>query len=289
MTPTSGAIRVETRPDGVAVLTFDQPGGRANILTKQLWSELESALSPLAERNDLRGLVLASAKPDVFIAGADLKFLGAVPAPNDPAVRDLIEYGLSVLDLLESLPVPTCAAINGAALGGGLEVALACDYRLSGTNPRAEFGLPEVKLGLIPGWGGTQRLPRIIGLESAAGLLATGDNLAAPHAKGIGLIRDVLPSGELLDAAAGTVANTAPAQIRAWKRNPIPELDRRKFQPPVPSEPNAVREAMLCLIRGAELPLGDALTLETEAFLRLAGSAESKRLITEFFALRKKG
>jgi enoyl-CoA hydratase/carnithine racemase len=276
------AIRLDVRPDGVAVLTLDQPGSRANILSKQLWSELEAALVSLAERHDVRGLVLASAKPGIFIAGADLKFLASVPAPNDPAVRDLIEHGLRVLDILESVPFPTCAAIDGAALGGGLEVALACDYRLAGTNPRVELGLPEVKLGLIPGWGGTQRLPRVLGIEPAADLLATGRTVKADEAKSLGLVRDVLPSEKLMGAAVGTVGATAPAHIRAWKRNPIPEADRR-FKPAVPSEPNAVREAMLCLVRGSELPLAEALALETEAFLRLAGSDESKRRIAAFF------
>jgi enoyl-CoA hydratase/carnithine racemase len=282
----TGSIRLDTRPDGVAVLTLDQPGSRANILTKKLWAELEAALVLLADRHDLKGLVLTSAKPGIFIAGADLKFLATVPAPNDPAVRDLIEHGLRVLDVLESVPFPTCAAIDGAALGGGLEVALACDHRIAGMNPRVELGLPEVKLGLIPGWGGTQRLPRVLGLERAADLLASGRTVKAEEAKALGLVRDVLPSEELLSAAVGTVCTTAPAHIRAWKRNPMPEADRR-FRPAVPSQPNAVREAMLCLIRGAELPLADALTLETEAFLRLAGSDESKRLIAEFFAAKK--
>jgi enoyl-CoA hydratase/carnithine racemase len=281
----TGSIRLAVRPDGVAVLTLDQPDRRANLLSKQLWAELEAALIPLAERSDVKGLVLASAKPGVFVAGADLKFLATVRAPNDPAVRDLIEHGLRVLDVLESVPFPTCAAIDGAALGGGLEVALACDYRVAGTSPRVELGLPEVRLGLIPGWGGTQRLPRVVGLERAADLLATGRSVTAEEAKSLGLVRDVVPSEELLAACVGTVSTTAPAHIRAWKRNPVSEADRRS-RPPVPSEPNAAREAMLCLVRGAELPLGEALALETETFLRLAGSDESRQLIAEFFARR---
>ncbi len=283
----TGSIRPAVRPDGVAVHTLDQPDSRANILSKPLWAELEAALVALADRPDIKGLVLASAKPGIFIAGADLKFLSAVQAPNDPAVRDLIEYGLHVLDMLESVPFPTCAAIDGAALGGGLEVTLACDYRVAGSNAHVEIGLPEVTLGLIPGWGGTQRLPRILGLEPAADLIATGRTVKGEEAKSLGLVRDVVPSGELLAACVGTVSATAPAHIRAWKRNPIPEADRR-FKPAVPSEPNAAREAMLCLIRGAELPLADALTLETETFLRLAGSDESRRRIGEFFASKKK-
>ncbi|HVK17670.1 MAG TPA: enoyl-CoA hydratase-related protein [Fimbriiglobus sp.] len=283
----TGSIQLAVHPDGVAVLTLDQPDSRANLLSKSLWAELEAALLPLADRPDVKGLVVASAKPGVFIAGADLRFLASVQTPNDPAVRDLIEYGLRVLDVLESVPFPTCAAIDGAALGGGLEVALACDYRVAGTNPRVELGLPEVKLGLIPGWGGTQRLPRVLGLERAADLLATGRTVKAEEAKSLGLVRDVVPSDQLLDACVGTVGATAPAHIRAWKRNPVPEADRRS-KPAVPSEPNAAREAMLCLVRGVELPLADALALETEAFLRLAGSDESRQLIGEFFASKKK-
>jgi enoyl-CoA hydratase/carnithine racemase len=164
------AIRPIDLANGVAVLTFDQPGSRANILTREMWGELRTALEQLAGEAGIRGLVLASAKPGIFIAGADLKFFATVAEQNDPAVAELIRFGLDTLELLETLPFPTCAAIDGAAVGGGLEVALACDTRLLGTNPRVELGLPETKLGLIPGWGGTQRLPRIAGMELACGV-----------------------------------------------------------------------------------------------------------------------
>src|SRR5947208_565735 len=181
----SQAITVTTRPDGVAVLTFDQPGSKANVLTRELWTEFGEALAALHTRTDLKGLVLASAKPGIFIAGADLKLLANAPGPNDPEVRAFIELGLRVLEQLEALPFPTCAALDGAALGGGLEVALACDYRVCGTNPKVQLGLPEVKLGLIPGWGGTQRLPRIIDmnrLHAACKLVTTAELLDAPSA-----------------------------------------------------------------------------------------------------------
>ena len=268
------AVTVELRPDGVAVLTIDQPGSRANVLTSQLWTDLEAALTPLASRTDLKGLVVASGKPGMFVAGADLKFFASVAAPNDPGVKALIEHGLRVLDLLESLPFPTCAAIDGPALGGGLELALACDFRVCGTHPRVELGLPEVKLGLIPGWGGTQRLPRIVGMDRAAEMLGTPASVNADDAVRIGLATTGDPFAVVLSGTA----------VRERKRAPVPGPSR----PPVPSSPNAVREAMLVLVRGAGLPLADAIPLETEAFLRLAGSDESKRLIAEFFAGRKK-
>ena len=197
----SSAITLATRGDGVAVLTFDQPGSRANVLTRELWVEFGATLRAVASRTDLKGLVLASAKPGIFIAGADLKLLAGAPAPNDPEVRAFIELGLRVLEQLEALPFPTCAAIDGAALGGGLEVALACDLRVCGTNPKVQLGLPEVKLGLIPGWGGTQRLPRLIGPARAKELIFTGRFVSAAEALQIGLVDRVVPDDEVYSAA----------------------------------------------------------------------------------------
>jgi enoyl-CoA hydratase len=280
-------LHFDRRPDGVAVLTFDSPNSRANILTRGLWDEFDAALRMLPP--DLPGLVLASAKPDIFIAGADLKFFAGVSAPQDHGVREIIELGLSVLERLESLPFPTCAAIDGAALGGGLEVALACDFRVCGTNPKAELGVPEVKLGLIPGWGGTQRLPRIVGPEVAAEMLRTGDSLTAEAAREAGLVSAVVESESLLDFAARHVLLDGWQGLRDTKHAPIPPAERERYKAPVPSAPNAVREAMLVLTRGGELPLDEGLKLESEAFLRLAGSDESKALIAAFFVARKKG
>lgn len=282
------AIRIEFRPDGYAVLTFDQPGSRANILSKQLWTEFEAALTPLATRTDLMGLILASAKPGIFIAGADLKFFLNLPGPNDAAVRDVIEHGLRVLELLESLPFPTCAAIDGAALGGGLEVALACDYRVCGTNPRVELGLPEVKLGLIPGWGGTQRLPRLVGLEVAANLLTNGHSVSPADAAVLDLAYRLHATDGLINLAIHSMQVGIRGHSRERRRGPIAEDERKSFHPSRAGASVAVREALDVLETGAALPLSEAIQLETEAFLRLAGSEESKRLINEFFASRKK-
>ncbi|HEY2911371.1 MAG TPA: enoyl-CoA hydratase-related protein [Gemmataceae bacterium] len=261
------------RTDGIAVLTIDQPDSRVNVLTGVVWADLETAIAAIASRPDVKGLVLASAKPGTFIAGADLKLLGDAPTPNDTAVREFIEQGRRVLDKLETLPFPTCAAIDGAALGGGLEVALACDTRMVGQNPKVSLGLPEVKLGLIPGWGGTQRLPRIIGWEAASKMLTSGEPIAAAEAVRLGLAFD--GGSDPVAAASSRVVQVDRDRERQRKRDPLPMS-------------TAVREALMVMVAGAPRPLPEALALETEAFQRLAGSPESKRLIGEFFASRKK-
>jgi enoyl-CoA hydratase/carnithine racemase len=282
----SQAITTTTRQDGVAVLTFDQPNSKANVLTRELWAEFGEALAALAPCTDLKGLVLASAKPGIFIAGADLKLLANAPGPNDPEVRAFIEQGLRVLEQLEALPYPTCAAIDGAALGGGLEVALACDYRVCGTNPKVQLGLPEVKLGLIPGWGGTQRLSRVMDMNRmfhASNVLTTGQNLSYQEAKAREIVDVVVESSTLVDQAAYYVLRVDRKERRERKQQPI----REQFKP-LHEYTGAAAEAVRVMVEGAALPLYDAIELETEAFMRLAGSDESKRLIAEFFASRKK-
>jgi enoyl-CoA hydratase/carnithine racemase len=278
------AVTVTTRADAVAVLTFDQLGSRANVLTPELWVEFGEALAALASRTDLKGLILASAKPGIFIAGADLKLLSTAPGPGDAKVRAFIDQGLRVLEQLESLPFPTCAAIDGAALGGGLEVALACDYRICGTNPKVQLGLPETKLGLIPGWGGTQRLPRVIGMEGASSvLLGTISKVPVPLHSGV-------RSETLLNDAAIRLEGLHELGIwREWRMQhqaPIPAEQRASFSPPADLT-GASAEAVRVMLEGTALPLYDGIELETKAFMCLAGSDESKRLIAEFFAKRQ--
>ncbi len=282
------ALHLFVRPDSVAILTFDQPESRANILTTDLWSELEANLDSLANRPEVRGLVLASAKPGVFIAGADLKLLANANAPNDPAVRAFIELGLRVLNKLEAIPFPTCAAIDGAALGGGFEVALACDLQLCSTHEKVRIGLPEVTLGLIPGWGGTQRLPRLVGLATATWMLTTGRSIAAGEAADLGIVIPVESPAPLIEAAAERVLNAANAEaIRQRKRMPVPSAARADFRP-TPDLTGAAAEAERVMLAGVAIPLESAIPIETAAFLQLAGGEDSRQRIAEFFASRKK-
>src|SRR5438105_4374327 len=149
MPPTAAALRVDYTPEGVAQLTFDQPGSRANTLGQAVLAEFERVLTELEGKTGLRGLILTSGKPGMFIAGADLKELGAA-APEPAQTRRLVERGLGIIARFEKLPFPTLAVIDGSCMGGGLELALGFDYRLAGTHPKVDIGCPEVKIGLIP-------------------------------------------------------------------------------------------------------------------------------------------
>jgi enoyl-CoA hydratase/carnithine racemase len=284
------SLHLTIRPDAVAVLTLDQPGSKANVLNADLWTEFEATIDSLATRTELRGLVIASAKPDIFIAGADLKVLAAATGPDDPTVRQFLEQGLRTLGKLEALPWPTIAAIDGAALGGGLEVALACDFRIAGPNPKTRLGLPEVTLGLIPGWGGTQRLPRLVGIPTALEMLVTGQAVTETQARASGLVEgQVAGTGDLVDIAARYLLDhPGEPAVRGRKRSPSSDPVEAAGLPIEPDEPAAVREVRRVVQDSAGLKLDEGLKLETEAFLRLAGSEDSRQRIAAFFSSRKR-
>ena len=194
------ALRLEELEGGIGLVTFDQPGSKANTLGQAVLAELEALVKQLAGRTDLRGLILQSGKPGMFVAGADLRELGNRQLTPELA-RAIVGRMHGILTALEAVPYPTVAVIDGPCLGGGLELALAFDYRLAGTNPKTELGFPEVKVGIIPAWGGTQRLPRLIGPSLAAEIICGGDSVKAARARELGLVFDVVPSERLLDEA----------------------------------------------------------------------------------------
>lgn len=290
-----------------ALLTFDQVGSKVNVLSTAVWNELDHALEEAGRRDGIEGLILRSGKPGIFVAGADLKEFEHASPENPAPTRAFLELGHRVLDRLENLPFPTAAVIDGACLGGGLEVALACDYRFVGTHPKVQVGFPEVRLGLIPGWGGTQRLSRLLGPMAAFNHACSGQIFSAEQALTEGLAFDVVPSEELVSRAKELLAASREddswREVRRVKRGPAveaghPSLDPdgdkflrgamesylRQLQGPARA---ASLEALDVIFRGASLPLDSALRIETEAFLRLVGGAESRTLIEAFFAKRK--
>src|SRR4051812_44986038 len=176
--------------NGIAVITFDLPGEPVNKLTAAVRVEIEALLIRLRDDSSTRGVVLISGKPDSFIAGADIEEFTALTS-QDAAERLSFE-GQETVSRVETSHKPIVAAIHGACLGGGLEFALACHYRIATDHPKTQLGLPEVQLGLIPGAGGCQRLPRLIGVRAALDMILTGKNVRAKKALQIGLIDELV-------------------------------------------------------------------------------------------------
>lgn len=199
---------------GIAVLTFVSDG-KVNSLSSETWQALDGRIAELAGNHDVRVWILTGAGK-TFLAGADIKELASLEGAPD--ARRVCRLGQRVLDDLAGAPAVTIAAINGAALGGGCEVALACDLRLMADG--AVIGQPEVLLGVIPGWGGTQRLARLIGAGRAKELVLTGKSIDAKRAEAIGLVNRVVDGAELLQSArelAGHVMAGGPQAVHAAK------------------------------------------------------------------------
>ena len=197
--PAAESLTRELRADGVALLRFDVPGETLNILQSSFAAELTSALEELDRLPNLKAVVFVSGKPDGFIAGADIGMLRAIERAE--RATELSRAGQRALTALAGFRVPVIAAIHGACLGGGLELALACSARVATTDEKTKLGLPEVQLGVLPGLGGTQRLPRLIGLQKALDLLLTGKQLDGKRALSVGLIDELVPNSILLEVA----------------------------------------------------------------------------------------
>ncbi|HLU25140.1 MAG TPA: enoyl-CoA hydratase-related protein [Longimicrobiales bacterium] len=187
-------LKIE-RNDGIAVVTANRPE-KLNALNAEMIDELDRAFRALAEDADVRGVVVTGAGEKSFVAGADIAELARM-GPVDGVQTS--RRGQTTFRFIERMSKPVVAAVNGFALGGGLELALACHIRLASEN--AKFGLPEVKLGIIPGYGGTVRLPRLIGRGRALEMILTGDMIDAQEAYRIGLVNRVCPQAELLAEA----------------------------------------------------------------------------------------
>ena len=206
-TETGAAWRMERDGEGIVWLIADKPGTSANVLSSQVLRELDALLDRIALPPP-RGVVVISAKKSGFIAGADIKeFTGITSAENG---YRLIHAGQQVFDRLEALPCPTVAALHGFALGGGLELALACRYRIAADDGRLSLGLPEVQLGIHPGFGGTVRSVRLIGVRAAMEMMLTGKPVRAEKALRLGLIDKLVPEAELRSAARALIMNPPP-------------------------------------------------------------------------------
>ena len=308
--------------DGIATLTFDRPDSSANLFDLATLRELDEHLDALEGEPHLRGLILASAKQNIFIAGADLHALagraeqraaGLQPAaeaqttetiPKNPAASatdtpcqlqtgstllELIQLGQSVFSRLAALPVPKVAAIHGACVGGGFELSLACDHRVASDARATKIGLPEIKLGIIPAWGGCTRLPRLVGLPKALDVILAGRVLSAARALKLGLVDALVPREQLLQIAHERVLHPpqTPRPHLRIANNAVSALlirTRAARELAVKTRGNypAPFEALDVATYGITLPLEESLELEREAVLRLAEGDVSQNLLRLF-------
>src|SRR5438309_2340782 len=207
-------LRIETGPDGVALVLYDVPGEAVNTLRHGFQEEFEAAFGRLGEDSAVKAILLASAKPDSFVAGADIEMLSRIKTAAEASA--LARGGQQAMRRLEEAGKrkPVVAAIHGAALGGGLELALACTYRIASDDRRTQLGQPEVQLGLIPGAGGTQRLPHLIGIAQALVLILTGKSVRAQKARKLGLVDVVVAKAILLEVARRRAREVAAGELR---------------------------------------------------------------------------
>jgi enoyl-CoA hydratase/carnithine racemase len=240
----------------IAYVTVNRPKV-LNALNTPTWTDLQSAFEDAKADASVHGVILTGAGDKAFIAGADISELAHVDAYE---AEESSRFGQSVLDLVENLGKPVIAAINGFALGGGCETAMACTIRIA--SEHARFGQPEVKLGLLPGGGGTQRLPRLVGKGRALQLILTGETISAQEAYRIGLVNEVVPASSLIDRA-----ETILKQITA-------------------NAPIAVKFSLEAANKGLETSQGEGLALEASYFGICAATEDKKEGTSAFLEKR---
>ncbi|HET7290604.1 MAG TPA: enoyl-CoA hydratase-related protein [Thermodesulfobacteriota bacterium] len=220
-------ISYEREPNNIGILKINRP----NVLNALNWDtlgELREFLEDVMPKEELKALIITGAGDKAFVAGADIAQMNEM---KERDFQDYVDYAHRVYELIENEPCPSIAAINGYALGGGCELALACDIRIA--SDKARLGFPEVKLGIFPGWGGTQRVTRVLGLGKTKELVFTGEMVNAEEALRIGLVERVVPHAEIMNEAkklAGEIAKRGPIAVRLSKTaiNAGSEMDLQK-------------------------------------------------------------
>ncbi|MEO7064683.1 MAG: 3-hydroxyacyl-CoA dehydrogenase NAD-binding domain-containing protein [Dokdonella sp.] len=276
--------------DGILILTLDRAGSSVNALSRAVLDELSEIIERISFEPP-KGIVIRSGKATGFIVGADIKEFESFE--RNGTVQDALENGQRIFQKLARLPCPTVAAIHGVCMGGGTELALACRYRVAARTPSTRIALPEVKLGIFPGWGGSARLPRLIGAPAALELMLTGRAVSAENAKAIGLV-DRLASPELLlDAAKEMIGHPRPRALTqratAWATNTWPA---RQILAPILLKQTAAKvrkdqyPAPFALIetwRRGGSGITQRLRLEARAVAKLAQTPTARNLIRVFF------
>ena len=256
MTTETGAMHGCQIEEGVALVTLNHPP--VNVLTPELLTELDGAFDSLAKDEAVKAVVLTGAGR-YFVAGADIRVLASIPSSTEGEA--LARHGQMILDRIEAFEKPVIAAINGACLGGGLELALCCHIRYAAEGAR--LGLPETNLGIMPGFGGTQRLPRLIGRPRAMELILTGEPISAQEAMSLGLVSRVVSADDLLRQAQGLARKIA-VKSRV-----------------------AIRASLRAIREGMTLDLSDGLVLEARLFGELCDTDDRKEGVSAFLEKRQ--
>ena len=285
------AVHTTVDADGIATLTLDMPGRSMNVLNEELTAPFGEAIARIEGDASIKGVIITSGKKE-FLAGADIEKVFGITDPAEAFA--MAEAYKAFLRRLEKCGRPVVAALNGTALGGGLELALACHYRVAIDDPKAKFGLPEVKLGLLPGGGGTQRLPRLIGIQMALQPMLEGKEFKPAEAKAAGIINELAKDRDDLLAKAKAWAMANPKAIQPWddkkfkfpggdSKNPAvvqvfaiaPSMAHAKTQGNYPAADNILS----CVYEGGVVDFDTACRIESRYFADLVVSQVSKNMI----------
>ena len=294
----AAGLRTENR-GGALIVTLDQPGDAVNKVDRALGAAMEQMLAEVERDRTVYAVVITSGKPDIFIAGADIEQFLDFRTEEDAA--NASRFGQRLLDRLERARVPVVAAVHGACMGGGLELALACSYRVCTDHPKTVLALPEVQLGLIPGMGGTQRLPRLIGVRNALDMILTGKNVRAKKALQLGLVDEMVHPAILLEIATRRALELADRSLKpkraatkgfagaALDGNPLGRaVVYRKAREGVQEKTHGNYPAPLAAIEvvkyGLSHGIEKGLAEEARVFGQMARTPQSRELIFLFFA-----
>jgi len=288
-------IRFTLHENGIGEIVFDNSELEVNLLSTEVLLELESLLKEMPQQERLSILLFKSAKRDIFIAGADIREIEEIVTREE--ALDKVRQGRRILGMIPQLAVPTLAVIDGAALGGGFELALACDFRLATENPKTKIGLPEVSLGVMPGFGGTVRLRELIGVQKALELILGSKQLNGKKAEHLGLVDACVPSGYLAFKEEQMIADIMESKKReailSRRHRPtllerlLPSLIFFMAEKEVRKKSGgrypAPIEVLAHFRKIEKLDSDEAMEAETRSFASLAVSRESKHLIRLFF------
>jgi len=296
------AIKIDVDNDGIATLTIDVPGESMNVINEQFLDDIEAHVNTISSDEAIKGAILTSGKASGFMAGADLRMIGAmIGADKQPTLEEIFEacYRLNrILRQMETCGKPVVAAVNGMALGGGLEVVLACHHRIVVNNPKIQLGQPEVMVGIIPGGGATQRFTRLAGVQVALQYLTTGKNMSPAEAVGLGLLHEAVDADKLMTRAKEWLLDR-PISTQPW--------DKRGYKIPGGGgamHPGAVRTFMgasamaqdksmhnypavqmilSAVYEGSIVPMDVALRIESKYFSKALLTPEAKGMVRTLF------